>query len=800
MTAPRGPARGRRWLKDFLGNCTGCHIDAVDVSFHECDGSTDAGAANAASATVAFIDAIHEHFGKPVWLMSFNCGEGDAQGEPSEVRLPSHHLRYMKAVLPMLEANPNVERYSWLQRRQTTGRARPVVGHPGSALVIRGQPGLTDLGESYASFASAVVPVHDPRPNQQNLSEAVLDYVATLTATVLIPKYCNASNPNVHWDTEHADVWAFCAAVQSRLWVYGGRQDHGLAEGSKKCFMRLVAQANSTKVVSFFTNYPMMLAYADLYDGGSLSPSETAATEAMVIKTFQPQPPESNNQHYQRAAGLVLAARIFPHVASANEWLSYGSAVMKIVTDAGDITENAPNYNRIDAVFLWILGDLLHQSSALRSPSYLAMWLRFARQISPSGAIPSYGDSGGANALEADAGFTGPAPWANAWDGFVAGFVRAASECKDEHGGPLAAAAAKMFSAGRRLQPLGSVYGDVGAAFRLLFAVPWAASPAMPQANNSGLARLLEGGAVLTRQDAHGPLTPDKVVLRGEAASAFVLSDLYSIQVPVPPHAHENQHGQVNWYEAYGYPLASSLGYDNRGPADSNLLLVRPASDSFPHAIPKFPKSKWLTATVPTSRMVPATGNGNVTLKRLTLRIEYDGSPIIFSVAQFRLAGSLQDADHVIEVFNNASAWEVSDKVFAVSTNDTNGNPAIEFRLPSGRSGQAGAQMLSICLPDVIVDTKRFSTIRCEWKISSNADVTRTFIIRLATDSMAQIDFHASELNFAPRLLPGTPLLETSKDSTDPAAVQDSKTLLGFAYPDPPFRPPVRRLHTQRQF
>jgi hypothetical protein len=72
------------------------------------------------------------------------------------------------------------------------------------------------------------------------------------------------------------------------------------------------------------------------------------------------------------------------------------------------------------------------------------------------------------------------------------------------------------------------------------------------------------------------------------ANAAFTLSDVYSGIIPTPPHAHEDQHAQVNYYEFLQTPLASSLGYDNRGPADTNQLVVRPAGDSFPHAIPHF--------------------------------------------------------------------------------------------------------------------------------------------------------------------------------------------------------------------
>ena len=67
------------------------------------------------------------------------------------------------------------------------------------------------------------------------------------------------------------------------------------------------------------------------------------------------------------------------------------------------------------------------------------------------------------------------------------------------------------------------------------------------------------------RRDQHSGATPDKIVLRSGAGKggSFLLADLYASQIPVPPHAHENQHGQVTWLEWAGEPLVSSLGYDN---------------------------------------------------------------------------------------------------------------------------------------------------------------------------------------------------------------------------------------------
>jgi hypothetical protein len=164
--------------------------------------------------------------------------------------------------------------------------------------------------------------------------------VLNITHTALVPKYCTAS---VHWDVGHASVLAFCAALQAELWELGGRADSTLAAGSKGNLLSLVAQSNVTHSVDFFTSHPMMASFNRLAAAGALTAAETAATKAMVIKTFETETPESNNQHYQRAAGLLLAAETFPDAAKAPLWRQYAESVFSLVTAAGDITEDAPN-------------------------------------------------------------------------------------------------------------------------------------------------------------------------------------------------------------------------------------------------------------------------------------------------------------------------------------------------------------------------------------------------------------------------------------------------------------------------
>ena len=232
-----------------------------------------------------------------------------------------------------------------------------------------------------------------------------------------------------------------------------------------------------------------MLAYTTLAGAGKLGKNDVSAVHAFVCKTFATETPDSNNQHYQRGAGLALAAKTFPAAKQAKEWQTYAEQVFKLVTAAGDITEDAPNYNRIDMSFLWLLAESLNKTRELTSPSFRAMFARFAAQVAPSGLIPSYGDSGGPNSLAAKANFS-VNPWAMQWGGFVAGFLRAACEF---HEPSFSAAAAHMLAGGTSTQPLGGHYNDVGEAFRLLFGVAWGRAAPQPAAAE-------RRSAVLTRR------------------------------------------------------------------------------------------------------------------------------------------------------------------------------------------------------------------------------------------------------------------------------------------------------------
>ena len=133
-------------------------------------------------------------------------------------------------------------------------------------------------------------------------------------------------------------------------------------------------------------------------------PGLEPALLAFAVKTFRPAAPTLPvpcNQGLQRAAGLAYAAKLFPAAPAAlrRSWQAYATKIWALVAGNGDLTEDAPNYNRIDATFFWLLSDLLGEQARAEAarPHFHAMYVRFRDQVGPAGCVPAYGDSGGAN-------------------------------------------------------------------------------------------------------------------------------------------------------------------------------------------------------------------------------------------------------------------------------------------------------------------------------------------------------------------------------------------------------------------
>lgn len=114
------------WFDQFFGNCTGCKVDFLATHYYGCS----------TTGMRTFLESLYK-YKLPLWLTEFNCSLNATAAQ---------NLAYMKEVLPILDANPLVERYAWFDGRN--------VKSPGATLIAGavGQPGmLTDLGRQYCA-------------------------------------------------------------------------------------------------------------------------------------------------------------------------------------------------------------------------------------------------------------------------------------------------------------------------------------------------------------------------------------------------------------------------------------------------------------------------------------------------------------------------------------------------------------------------------------------------------------------------------------------------------------------------
>lgn len=124
FVSPATAGNGTQWFDEFFAACKsqygagGCAgISRLAVHWYGCT----------PDETLSYLKFMHDRYGLPVWLTEFSCGDG-AQGKPQ-----ADHLKYMKAVVPLLDAAPFVERYAWMSARSanrglvdSSGKITPV--------------------------------------------------------------------------------------------------------------------------------------------------------------------------------------------------------------------------------------------------------------------------------------------------------------------------------------------------------------------------------------------------------------------------------------------------------------------------------------------------------------------------------------------------------------------------------------------------------------------------------------------------------------------------------------------------
>lgn len=433
------------------------------------------------------------------------------------------------------------------------------------------------------------------------------------------------------------------AGTLAHLWQWTGEPQY--AEQSRHRLQAILDMwearrkpAQPWKQLCFFSVYPIMDAYRILDAGSQLDAPFRDRFRRFVPEGYFALERGAFNQAFARAAGLALAARQFPDLPEAAGWRAYANDVWNDWYQDRDTTENAAVYNAISLTYIFLLADALDRTGDLDDPAVRQMFRRFRDQVTPSGMMPQYGDSG-------------DYPWQvfHAWGNWVAAFERAARDYRDPRE---RWAALRMFHAATRYRPLAQrsyAVESTHMVYALTFADQWrdrSIRPEIPQV----------GSAVLVRREPGNSRVADKLILAPSRApgAPFVMAELYSRW----HHAHDNQWGSILHYESDGSALLYGLGYHNRAPEHANLVLICPADEPFPHKTPVVAPGVWQEASLAARRLPPMSPNGNEAdlrhFDRVTFRVA-EPNPVDLWVDNLRLSGPA--GEKVLDDFEQLRRW-----------------------------------------------------------------------------------------------------------------------------------------------
>jgi len=121
-----GSPMGLTWLQNFMGNCTGCHIDFINIHWY----SNKWAGANYFKQQVQAAHAMSG--GRPVWVTEF--------GLNNEYAFTAAELSsFLEEVMEWMDEQPYVQRYAYFM--DTT-----------NMLMNSDGTGMSDLGSTYNSY------------------------------------------------------------------------------------------------------------------------------------------------------------------------------------------------------------------------------------------------------------------------------------------------------------------------------------------------------------------------------------------------------------------------------------------------------------------------------------------------------------------------------------------------------------------------------------------------------------------------------------------------------------------------
>ncbi len=125
----------KEWMIQFMAGVKERNLRVDFISVHSYGGPS-------AEALVKRLENVHKMFERPIWITEFAVGDWEAKSVEQNRHKPDSVLRFMEAVLPMLDKLDFVERYAWFSAKTTSN---PL----GTSALFDAGGALTRLGECY---------------------------------------------------------------------------------------------------------------------------------------------------------------------------------------------------------------------------------------------------------------------------------------------------------------------------------------------------------------------------------------------------------------------------------------------------------------------------------------------------------------------------------------------------------------------------------------------------------------------------------------------------------------------------
>ena len=128
----------REWMKAFMKGVEERRLRVDFVTVHSYGGPN-------ADALMKRLAAVHEMFGRPLWITEFAVGDWNAKSRAENRYRPEQVVEFVRNVLPQLDACKFVERYAWFP-------AKPDSAPLGPSALFNDDGTLTSVGEAYRTL------------------------------------------------------------------------------------------------------------------------------------------------------------------------------------------------------------------------------------------------------------------------------------------------------------------------------------------------------------------------------------------------------------------------------------------------------------------------------------------------------------------------------------------------------------------------------------------------------------------------------------------------------------------------